>query len=121
MSSPTSSARSSGLSTAYGRAAADDPRPRRDLAIQGFLDLRRNGRKAVGDFHLAASRLIAPSLDALEDRWRAGALAAAEETRGHLAGLRRGDLSHLREARVRKGGPEARMGMCGHLDAYPVD
>jgi mannose-6-phosphate isomerase-like protein (cupin superfamily) len=105
----------------YGEAAAAEPRARRDLAIDGYLDLRKKGRGAVAAFHQAASRLIAPRLDTFEERWRAGALAAAEETGVHLANLRLGDLSHLGEAKVRRVRPKARMGMCGHLDAYPVD
>nr|WP_285779516.1 cupin domain-containing protein [Microtetraspora sp. NBRC 13810] len=109
---------------AYARAAvAADPaaaRARRDLAIDGFLRLRRHGAQALADFLVAAHRLIAPRLDDFEKRWRAGALAAAGETGEHLERLRRGDLSHLAQARVRKAEPEDRLGMCGRLQVYPL-
>ena len=77
-------------------------RRRRDLAIEGYLALRRNGPEALADFHRAAHRLIAPKLEEFEQRWRSGALAAARQTGDHLASLRRGDLSYLSEAKVQR-------------------
>lgn len=109
---------------AYARAsAAEDAaavRRRRDLAIEGYLALRRNGPEALADFHRAAHRLIAPKLEEFEQRWRSGALAAARQTGDHLASLRRGDLSYLSEAKVQRVEPRRRFGMCGTLETYPT-
>lgn len=109
---------------AYHAAAAvdspDDARRRRDLAIAGFAELRSGGPDALDGFLKTAAGLVAGHLDAFEQRWRSGALAAAETTGDHLAALRRGDLSHLRSGRVHRIAPEPRLGMCGHLDTYDV-
>ncbi|GII76344.1 hypothetical protein Sru01_13260 [Sphaerisporangium rufum] len=103
-------------------AAADEEgaRRRRDLALAGFLALREQGREALADFHRRAAAIVAPRLGAFEDRWRAGALRAAEATGEQLGALRAGELGHLRQARVRSAEPGPRLGMCGRLDTYPL-
>lgn len=103
-------------------------RRRRDLALEGFLELRRRVEagegEALDDFYRAAVRLKQGDLDAWEKRWRAGALAAAERTGEHLDRLRDGDIAHLTEADIhvmRAEGPR-RLGMCGRLDVHdPAD
>jgi hypothetical protein len=107
--------------------AADDEesaRRRRDLALEGFLELRRRVEagegEALDDFYRAAVRLKQAPLDAWEKRWRAGALASAERTGEHLDRLRDGDIGHLAEADIhvmRAEGPQ-RFGMCGRLDVH---
>jgi mannose-6-phosphate isomerase-like protein (cupin superfamily) len=110
--------------SAYERAAADDPRRRRDLAIEGFLELRRRtetgDRGALDDFFRAGVARKAGRFDEWEEHWRTGALAAAARTGDQLKRLRDGDWSHLREAGVhRLSRPEeTTYGMCGHLDTY---
>ncbi|MFD5824641.1 cupin domain-containing protein [Lentzea sp. NPDC060358] len=106
----------------YEQAAAggdeEAVRRRRDLALTGFLELRRNG--AVQEFYAAAAALKQRLLDGWEERWRTGALAAAELTGEHLDRLRSGDLGHLADAGVHvldAGGPH-RFGMCGRLDTH---
>jgi mannose-6-phosphate isomerase-like protein (cupin superfamily) len=98
---------------------------RRDLAIEGFGELRaaveRDGPAAMAAFYAAAVALKQPVLDTWEDRWRAGAHRAATATGDQLAALRRGDPSHLFDATVRSlPGPseQGRLGMCGLLDTY---
>ncbi|MET9231572.1 cupin domain-containing protein [Lentzea sp. NPDC003310] len=108
------------------RARAGDEestRRRRDLALEGFLELRRRveaGEDALTDFYRAATRLKQPDLDAWEKRWRAGALASAERTGEQLGRLRDGDVGHLGEAdvHVTRARTPQRFGMCGRLDAF---
>ncbi|MFC7729121.1 hypothetical protein [Actinomadura keratinilytica] len=126
--------------SAYGAAAAladgahvhaageEAARRRRDLAVEGFHDLRRRfesgDRAALDDFYAAAVRLKSDRFDEWERRWRAGALASAERTGGHLAALRAGDLTHLRDAELHHRPAPApgdrRLGMCGRLDVYDL-
>ncbi|WP_184930451.1 cupin domain-containing protein [Streptomyces nymphaeiformis] len=99
------------------RAAA--ARRRRDLALEGFLDLREGGLR---EFHIAAHRLKGELLGDWQIRWRDGPLAAAEETGRQLERLKAGDLSHLDHGAVsRLERPERRLfGMCGLLHPYAV-
>ncbi|WP_313887896.1 cupin domain-containing protein [Lentzea alba] len=101
---------------------------RRDLALDGFLELRRRvsagDHEALEDFYRSAVGLKQDVLDGWEKRWREGALASAERTGVHLDRLRDGDIGHLGEADVhvmRAEGPQ-RFGMCGRLDVHdPAD
>ena len=111
----------------FAHTQADDEesaRRRRDLALEGFLELRRRVEagegEALDDFYRAAVRLKQDVLDSWEKRWRAGALASAERTGEHLDRLRDGDIGHLEEADIhvmRAEGPQ-RFGMCGRLDVH---
>jgi mannose-6-phosphate isomerase-like protein (cupin superfamily) len=107
---------------AYRQAARagtpEQARHRRDLALEGFRLLRGGGQAALAEFHRAAAGLVAPLLDDFESRWRGGALAAAELTGHRLDRLRRGDVSHLREAEVVTTPARVALGMCGNLDRY---
>ncbi|WP_443078789.1 cupin domain-containing protein [Streptomyces sp. NBC_01497] len=100
-------------------------RARRDLATRRFLELRQatesGDPQPLAAFHRAAAALVRPRLDAWEERWRQGALAAAQATGTQLDALRRQDARHLTEARVVSTGATARgrFGMCGRLDVYP--
>ncbi|WP_312877730.1 cupin domain-containing protein [Lentzea indica] len=101
----------------------ESARRRRDLALEGFLELRRRveaGEDALDEFYRSAVRLKQDVLDAWEKRWRAGALASAERTGVQLDRLRDGDIGHLAEADIhvmRSEGPQ-RFGMCGRLDVH---
>ena len=102
----------------------ESARRRRDLAIEGFQELRRRVEAGEGaaldNFYRSAVRLKQDVLDAWEKRWRAGALASAERTGEQLNRLREGDIGHLAEADVhvmRAEGPQ-RFGMCGRLDVH---
>jgi mannose-6-phosphate isomerase-like protein (cupin superfamily) len=102
-------------------------RRRRDLAIAGFLELRKRfesgDHAALEDFYRAAVRLKQDLLPDWAQRWRTGALAAAWKTGEHLDRLAQHDISHLMDADIRvlpQQGSQ-RLGMCGRLDVhYPV-
>ncbi|MEU3644730.1 cupin domain-containing protein [Lentzea sp. NPDC034063] len=106
----------------------ESARRRKDLAVEGFQELRRRVEagedSALDDFYRSAVRLKQDVLDAWEKRWRAGALASAERTGEQLNRLRDGDIGHLAEADLhvmRAEGPQ-RFGMCGRLDVHdPAD
>lgn len=110
---PNGGAPGTDLTTAYRR---------RDLAVQGFHELRESGNLA--EFHAAAVKLKQPLLDDWRERWESGAKAAAEATGRQIAALVTGDAAHLRESRVStKPGPDEidRLGMCGLLNTYRYD
>jgi hypothetical protein len=113
-------------------AGAHDPRThraRRDLAVEGFQQLReavkRDGPGALGAFHATAAELVRPFLPRWRERWESGAYAAARATGAQLAALAGRDPGYLRDG-GRGGGivalPEpterGRFGMCGLLDTY---
>ncbi|MGZ3145758.1 cupin domain-containing protein [Lentzea chajnantorensis] len=106
--------------------AASEPaaRRRRDLAVEGFLELRERleagDTAAIEAFYAAALALKRESLDDWEQRWRAGALAATQLTGEHLERLRAGDIGHLAGADVHvvRGEEPQRFGMCGRLDVH---
>ena len=109
---------------AHAQAADESSaRQRRDLALEGFLELRRRieaGEDALDDFYRSAVRLKQGVLGDWEKRWRAGALESAERTGEHLDRLRDGDIGHLADADIHvmsAEGPQ-RFGMCGRLDVH---
>jgi mannose-6-phosphate isomerase-like protein (cupin superfamily) len=95
---------------------------RRDLAIQGFHQLREHD--TLDEFYAAAMKLKQPLLDSWRERWERGAYAAAARTGRQIAALASGDPGHLRESRVSaKPGPDerGRLGMCGLLNTYLLE
>jgi len=129
--------------TLAGAPGDDDlaPRARRRaaLAVQGYLALRDavadRGPAGLEDFFAAALRLKAAQVPDWRDRWRAGALATAEQTGEHLDEIAAGAVGHLAEAGlwridspIRTGAApsaaDARdtrgYGMCGRLTVYPA-
>jgi hypothetical protein len=101
-------------------------RERRDLAVDGFLELCK--RTESGDpapleaFHAAAAGIVIPALESWRERWEHGAAEAARRTGRQIDALAEGDHSHLRDARVlRIDRPEQNtLGMCGFLAPYTV-
>ncbi|MFE7351766.1 cupin domain-containing protein [Streptomyces sp. NPDC057543] len=99
-------------------------RARRDLAVEGFLALRRateaGDPEPLAAFHRAAAALVRPRVEDWRERWRKGAAAASEVTSSQLDALTRGDGGHLADARVHAEQPFAlgKFGMCGRLDVY---
>ncbi|MFE4328951.1 cupin domain-containing protein [Streptomyces sp. NPDC056831] len=99
-------------------------RARRDLAVEGFLALRRateaGDPEPLADFHRAAAALVRPRTEDWRGRWQKGAAAASEVTGGQLDALARGDGGYLADACVHAEQPSAygKFGMCGRLDVY---
>ena len=112
----------------YERAvAAPSPeraRARRDLAVAGFLELRRRTEAgdaaALEDFYATAAALVRPQLPAWRERWRRGAAAVAERTGREIDALAAGDHAHLRAAGVSRVERPVQdvLGMCGYLAPY---
>jgi mannose-6-phosphate isomerase-like protein (cupin superfamily) len=113
---------------AYDRAA-DVPSPeraraRRDLAVEGFLELRRRtgagDPSALEEFYAAAAALIRPQLTTWRERWQRGAAAVADRTGREIDALAAGDHAHLRVAEVVRAEqpPQDTLGMCGYLAPY---
>ncbi|HEY2669118.1 MAG TPA: cupin [Rugosimonospora sp.] len=104
--------------------SSDAARHRKDLAVQGFLQLRERvaaeGPGALDDFYRAAGALVAEQLDAWRELWSTGPMAAATRTGEQIEALARGDLRHLRAGGLAVVDPpeERRYGMCGRLTAY---
>jgi mannose-6-phosphate isomerase-like protein (cupin superfamily) len=100
---------------------------RRDLAVRGFDRLRSAALAGdlapLREFHAAAVRLVHPQVDSWRERWRDGAVRAAEETGRQLDALARGEAPQLAEADIyelAEPRDRGRQGMCGLLDTYPV-
>lgn len=98
---------------------------RRDLAVEGFIELRRRydaeGPAALDRFYALATRLIQPKLDSWRNVWERGPLAVAHETGAQLAALATGDTSHLQRGDTYVlPAPAAprRLGVCGTLGVY---
>jgi hypothetical protein len=96
-------------------------RRRKDLAVEGFIQLREEvaalGPKALEKFYAAAAALVRDAVPAWRTRWEAGPLAAAVRTGEQLsllAGRRQGRLTVISPP------PERGYGMCGRLATYPA-
>jgi mannose-6-phosphate isomerase-like protein (cupin superfamily) len=104
---------------------ADAARRRKDLAVEGFLQLRERvaaeGPGALDEFYTAAAALVRSSIPAWRDVWETGPFAAAIRTGNHISLVATGSHDHLREGRLTVLGPPADRGygMCGRLAAYP--
>ncbi len=100
---------------------------RRDLAVEGFTELRRrveaDGPGALAEFYQRALALVADRLDDWAGIYQRGPKRAADDTAAHLAALRAGSIEHLLGSRVTwlPGPDEQRWGLCGHLDPWALD
>ena len=100
---------------------------RRDLAVEGFLQIRdavRSGDvQPLRAFHAAASRLVQSRAGSWIDVVERGPAAQAAQTLGTVHALVSGDVGHLAQAAVSVGMPlkgEPRFGMCGRLRTFDV-
>ena len=100
-------------------------RHRRDLAVEGFAELRRRyeaeGQAALETFFDTALRLVRPKLDAWREVWERGPLAAARRTGEQLDALGSGTIEHLLAGGVYDLDPPGeprRLGVCGTLGVY---
>ncbi|WP_127792436.1 cupin domain-containing protein [Agromyces sp. LHK192] len=104
---------------------ADAARARRDLAMQGYLELAaaidRDGQDALRAFHERAARIVQPRVAGWQDRWERSVATETERTRDRLAGLAVGDARLLAEASVSRAEPtgaDRAYGMCGRLRTW---
>jgi hypothetical protein len=98
---------------------------RRDLAIQGFTELRdavaKEGSAPLEAFYKTAIELIRSKADSWERVWRDGPLKSANETGVVLEAIAAGDIGHLLGGTVNKmpaPSEDRRLGMCGTLGVY---
>jgi mannose-6-phosphate isomerase-like protein (cupin superfamily) len=116
--------------TAYREAAGHDPgrsvaaageeaaRRRRDLAVEGFNQLR-DGTFALDRFYERAAALAAPLAPAWRAAWEEGPSAAAARAEELIAGLDDG-VPPLAPALFALEPPDREvLGLCGRLDTYP--
>ncbi|GAB3654077.1 cupin domain-containing protein [Glycomyces tarimensis] len=111
-----------GLTDVEREAAA---RRRRDLAVEGYLELRERvksqGASAMEPLWASAAALVSGRVDTWRGLWEAGPKAQADATGAHLTALAAADATHLCDAHVSDAGtPARRWGMCGRLEAWDL-
>ncbi len=106
-----------------GRAAA--ALARRDLAMQGYLELRDavawEGPRALEALHARAARLVQPKVAEWRATWDATVAAEVERTRRQLDELGQGLPGALSAASVVRATPvggDPAFGMCGRLTTW---
>jgi mannose-6-phosphate isomerase-like protein (cupin superfamily) len=100
---------------------ADAVRRRRDLAVEGFLELRRAVERGdpgpLDALYDSAVALVRPKVAGWRETWEQTVLREAEHTGRVLEALAEGDGSHLRRSSLVDAppSPDERWGMCGRL------
>ncbi len=103
-------------------------RRRRDLALEGYAELRAavdrvGAAEAIRPLHDAAVRIVRTLVPRWQDVWTRTVYAETETTAAALEGLFRGAAPHLARASVStfEAAPAPRRyGMCGRLQTWPV-
>lgn len=102
-------------------------RARRNLALEGYADLRARLESGEPDalqhFHQRAAALVAGKTGLWRSMVEAGPLAQAQQTLQAIDRLAEGDGSSLAEATVRNADPvsaEPLYGMCGRLQTWDL-
>src|SRR5690606_36354988 len=114
---------------AYAAAAAlpagADPaaaaQARRDLALEGFAELRAAGAAGLAAFHARAARIVQPRVAQWRDRWQATVAAEAARVEEQLTALAGGDPGAMPAASVSRAEPastDRSYGMCGRLHTW---
>ncbi len=104
-------------------AVATAARRRRDLALEGYAELRAGGPVALDRLHTRAGALVAAKAVDWRATWEQAVLAGVDETGRALTALTRGDAAHLAGASVHVGERREltyRYGMCGRLRTWDV-
>jgi hypothetical protein len=107
-------------SAAAAPVDAGAARRRRDLAVEGFLDLSEGGAAALADFHRRAAALLAPLTTDWRTVWAQGPRAEADRVGEQLSRVAAGDPGAMAEAGVHALPPAAdrTYGCCGTLATY---
>jgi mannose-6-phosphate isomerase-like protein (cupin superfamily) len=120
---PAAYAAAATLPACGGREAA--AKTRRDLAMQGYLELRdavaADGPAALEALHARAARLVRPRVAEWRATWEATVAAETERTRMQLDALGEGSPGALSAASVVRAIPtagEPGVGMCGRLATW---
>lgn len=110
-----------------GDAAAEVAvRRRRDLALEGYLELKdaviKSGVSALADFHAAAVRLVSGKAGTWRGYLAEGAARQAEFTHGNLDSLESMESFYLQDSRTTIGERKTRRiyGMCGRIQAWEL-
>lgn len=107
-------------------AAEAAARRRRDLALEGYLELKaavqESGVAALADFHAAAVRLVSGKTGAWRGYLAGGAERQADLTGRQLESLESMESFYLQEARTTMGERKTRRiyGMCGRIQAWQL-
>jgi mannose-6-phosphate isomerase-like protein (cupin superfamily) len=116
------------LPTAGPDAIAAAARQRRDLAVEGYLELRdqviSKGPDALSPLHEAAVNLVRDKAAGWHHLWEERPFAQARRTGAFLDDLAAGHGAHLARADVYTAGAAAqppRFGMCGRLQVWDLD
>ncbi|MCT9868690.1 cupin domain-containing protein [Paenarthrobacter aurescens] len=110
-----------------GDAAAEAAaRRRRDLALEGYLELKaavlESGVAALADFHASAARLVSAKTAGWRDLLSGGAERQAVVTGKQLESLESMESFYLQDARTTMGERKTRRiyGMCGRIQAWEL-
>lgn len=112
-----------------GADRAEAARARRDLALQGFAELRAGGPDALAAFHERAVRLVRPRVAGWRTQWEATVQAESTRVAAQLTALSDGMPGLMAAAsvtRAERAPGERTFGMCGRLQTWrwpaaPVD
>lgn len=116
--------REAALPSARGGGAEAAARRRRDLAVEGYLelidDLAEIGPDAMRTFIERAEAVVRPRIAGWQRVWARTVESETERTRGHLAALAAGDAGHLMDAEIVRATPRPHrdLGMCGRLHKW---
>lgn len=106
-------------------AVAEAARRRRDLALEGYFELREamlaDGTDALARFHEAAAALVRPNIAKWRGIWEDNVRAGVAATERALDALEKGSAETLAGAAVARALPRpapAGYGMCGRLSTW---
>ncbi|HEY4329559.1 MAG TPA: hypothetical protein VGN88_07475 [Phycisphaerae bacterium] len=103
---------------------------RRDLSLQGYLEIKaafglslQDGQKALREFYHMARKLIAPKVDGFEWVLKVGAQAEGKMSLDACDFLRSGRIDYLEHSKhaVLSPSEPAKPGMSGELRSYALD
>ena len=100
-------------------------RARRDLAMEGYLELvaavAEHGQEPLREFQRSAAEVVRPQVGAWRRIWRENVERELEVTREQLAALERGEPGVMHDAALVRTEPHPgprRFGMCGRLRTW---
>jgi len=116
---PDAYAAAATLPAGDGREVA--ARARRDLALEGFAELRAGGADALAAFHARAARLVQPRVAPWRAQWEVTVGAETARVAEQLSALAAGDPGLMSLASLSRAEPtsgDRTLGMCGRLKTW---